>query len=503
MEFNLADLFESLVSAIPDRDALVCGDERLTYLQLEARANRAAHALAARGVGPGDHVGLYLFNGPAYVEAMIGCFKLRAVPINVNYRYVAEELRYLCDNADLKVLVFQQELAPHIAAVAGHVPTLRALIHVEDESGSPIPANGLESIAYEAALAAASPARDFAPRSGDDLYVIYTGGTTGMPRGVMWRHKDLFYAGLQGGAPGGEPVMVAEQLAENAREEWRAMAMLPVAPLIHGAAQFAVWIALFTGGKGVFVPGRRFDPDATWRLVERERVTTILIVGDAMARPLADALERSATRPEGPWDTSAMMALASSGAILSGSVKAQLERLLPSTLVINNYGSSESGHQGAAMAGEDGRVVWIMGDTTTVLDEHMKPVEPGSGVLGKIARRGYVPVGYYKDPVKSAQTFIEIDGVRWVIPGDLATVEADGSITFFGRGSACINTGGEKVFPEEVEEALKTHPSVADANVVGLPDDRWGQAVTAVLAFEPGRTATESGRKPQSAPMRP
>jgi fatty-acyl-CoA synthase len=490
MEFNLADLFESLADSIPERVALVSGDTRLTFEQLDRRATRFANALRKRGIGAGDHVGLHLYNGHEFVEAMLGTFKLRAVPINLNYRYVAHELRYLVDTADLVAVVTQAELAHVVAEASAGIDTVRCVLVVDDGSGA-TPPRELEAVDYDTALRKASPGRDFGERSGDDLYIIYTGGTTGMPKGVMWRHEDVFFAGLQGGNPGGDPIESPMELAANAVDEDNAMSILPAAPFIHGAAQWGALICLFSGGKLVLQPGKSFDAVRVCELVAEEQVNTITLVGDAMAIPIADALSAEGAS----YDCASMFAVASAGAVLSPAVRDRLQSLLPDAMVLNNFGSSETGHQGSAFPGEetgaDGRPSFAMDDTSTVLDENtMQPIEPGSGVIGRVARSGRVPLGYYNDPQKTAERFVTLDGVRWSIPGDYGTIEADGRITVYGRGSSCINTGGEKVYPEEVEEALKAHPDVFDALVVGIADDKWMQRVAAVVAPRPGKTPT-------------
>lgn len=479
MELNIADLIESVADAIPEREALVSGKVRLTYAELDRRANRLAHYLHENGVRAGDHVGMYLFNGHEYVEALLAAFKIRAVPVNVNYRYVEEELRYLLGDADLKALVFHREFAPTVGAVLGSLPELRTLVHVEDGSGAEC--SGIGSEDYETALAGASDARDFPPRSGKDIYIIYTGGTTGMPKGVMWRHEDVFYAGLQGGNPGGEPLERADQVAENAKNNPMALTFFPAAPFIHGAAQWSALIGLFSGGKIVVLPGRSFVPEEAARLISDEKINTITLVGDAMARPLIEAFEKLGDT----IDASSLIVIGSAGAVLSEAVKEKFREVLDSVMILDNFGSTEAGHQGTMMAGtghgtgEAPR--FLMNDTNCVFDDDMKPVVAGSGVVGKLARRGHLPVGYYNDPEKTARTFVEVDGQRWVIPGDMATVEEDGTICVFGRGSVCINSGGEKIFPEEVEAALKAHPEVLDAVVVGIPDPRWGQKVSALV----------------------
>jgi acyl-CoA synthetase (AMP-forming)/AMP-acid ligase II len=476
MEYNLADLFESVVDVIPDKTALVCGDRRLSYGDLEERSNRLANHLLAAGIGPGDHVGIHLYNGTEYVEALIAAFKIRAVPINVNYRYVAAELSALYQDADIAGLIHQAELSPRVIEAIAGISTLRHLVTVGDDSGATSPPDALD---YEAALAAASPSRDFEPRSGGDLHIIYTGGTTGSPKGVMWRHEDLFFAGMGGGNPSGEPVSRPEQVSQNALNG--GLVMFPVPPLMHGAAQLGTFIGFFMGNVVVLV--RHFDPTEVWRLIEREKVNTVSLVGDAMARPMAESLEAGLE-----VDTSSLLVISSAGAIFSGTVREQLASRLPNLMLLDNFGASETGYQGGSTPGStpEAGLTFQMNARTTVVDDQMKPLTAGSGVVGRVALRGHVPLGYYKDPVKTAATFVEIDGERWVTPGDLGTINTDGTITVFGRGSMCINSGGEKIFPEEVEAALKSHPDVFDAVVVGVPDERWGERVAAVVAVRQG-----------------
>lgn len=487
MELNIADLFELVVDTAPEREALVCGDARFTYAELDREANRLAHYLSERGVKAGEHVGMYLYNCHEYLVAMLAAFKIRAVPVNVNYRYVEEELAYLLNDSDLVALFYQRELADRLAAVRQSAPKVRVLVEVDDPSPR---GDVLEGAArYADAMAAGSPERDFAPRSGKDLYIIYTGGTTGMPKGVMWRHEDVLYAGLQGGNPGGQPIERGEELADIVKNGM-SLTFLPAAPLIHGAAEWASIIAWFGGGKCVLQRGRSFDPKTVARLIRDEKVNTVTLVGDAMARPLAEAI----TAMGDEADTSSVFVIGSAGAVLSEAVKEQLRAAIPSTMIVDSFGATETGHQGQMAPGTGHGAgqspLFYMNDTNCVLDENRNPVAPGSGVVGKLARRGHIPVGYYNDPEKTAATFFEIDGVRWAMPGDLATVEADGSIRVFGRGSVCINSGGEKIFPEEVEAALKAHPDVLDAVVVGIPDERWGQRVAALVQPRPGAAPT-------------
>jgi acyl-CoA synthetase (AMP-forming)/AMP-acid ligase II len=485
MELNIADLFELVVDTVPDREALVCGEKRFTYAELDREANRLAHFLADRGVKAGEHVGMYLYNGHEYLVAMLAAFKIRAVPVNVNYRYVEEELEYLLRDSDLVALFYQRELADRLAAVRANTPKVKVLVEVDDTSAPREPLAG--AVRYDDALASAKEERGFEPRSGKDIYIIYTGGTTGMPKGVMWRHEDVLFAGLQGGNPGGTPIERGEELVDIV-QNGMCLTFLPAAPLIHGAAEWASIIAFFGGGKAVLQRGKSFDPKIVARLIRDEKVNTVTLVGDAMARPLAEAIRAMGDEA----DMSSVFVIGSAGAVLSEAVKEQLREAIPSTMIVDSFGATETGHQGSMAPGTGHGAgsgpLFYMNDTNCVLDEDRKPVAPGSGVVGKLARRGHIPVGYYNDPEKTAATFFEIDGVRWVMPGDLATVEADGSIRVFGRGSVCINSGGEKIFPEEVEAALKAHPDVLDAVVVGIPDPRWGQRVAALVQPRPGAT---------------
>ena len=483
--FNLADIYEVMADACPDRTALVAGAVRLTYRELDERANRLGHWLAAAGIGPGDFIGVYAWNRAEWVEAMLAAYKIRAVPINVNYRYVADELRYLFDNADLVALIYERSFSSTVASVLPDCPRLRELVVIED--GSDADDLGPAATAYEQAIAGGSPDRDFGPRSADDLYVIYTGGTTGMPKGVMWRSEDIFKGAMGGGNFGGAPVASPEDLALAAANP--PLVHCITAPMMHGGGQWVAWITLSMGGTVVLWTGHRYDPDEIWRLVERTRAQLVMLVGDAMARPLAEAL---AAHP-GRYDTSSVLAVGSGGSILSKAVKEQLRTQLPGAVVLDSFGASETGANGSVddAGGPAAGPRFRMGDHTAVLDDDLRPVEPGSGQSGRVARRGHIPIGYYKDEAKTAATFFtDGQGVRWVIPGDWATVEADGTVVLQGRGSVSIQTGGEKVFPEEVEAALKSHPAVFDAVVVGVPDDRWVERVVAVVAPRPGASPT-------------
>ncbi len=475
MEFNLADLYEIVADAVPDRLALVAGDRRLTYAQLDERANRFAHHLLDHGVGTGDKVAIYSWDRAEWLEAMLGAYKARAVPVNVNYRYVADEARYILDNSDAAAVVFERAFVPVMNAIRGDLPRLRHAVVLEDGTD-----DDSDAVPYEDALADASPARDFAPRSPDDLYLLYTGGTTGVPKGVMWRAEDIFFAALGGGGFGQPPITTPEELAERIpAEDARAIPMVN-APLMHGGGQWMAFINLYGGGTVVLNCDRHFDPDLIWRTVERERCNSVMVVGDAMGRPLAEAL----AAPGASYDTSSVFVVGSGGAILSPAVKEQLRAQLPNAMVMDSFGASETGASGTVFD-TDGPAAgprFTMGEFMTVLDDHLRPVEPGSGVVGLLARRGHIPLGYYKDDEKTAATFVTAaDGGRWVVPGDFAVVETDGTITVLGRGSVCINSGGEKVYPEEVEAALKSHPDVFDAIVVGVPDDRYVERVAAIV----------------------
>ncbi len=471
-----ADLWELAVDTLRekgdlDREALVifgsdtAGTGRRTYGELEDGANRFAHHLLGLGVRHGDPVALYLENRPEYVEVMLGAYKAGAVPVNVNFRYVEDELRYLFDDADLVVLITNDEFLSRVEAIRGDAPKLREVIVVERD--------------YEDRLAASSSERDFGPRSADDLYVAYTGGTTGLPKGEIWRQEDNFFAGMGGGDVfhSGNYIAAPEELV--ARLPDPGLVALATPPFMHVSAHWLLYSVLFGGGKMVVTERGRFDPQAIWQLVSSEGVNMLIIVGDAMARPLADELEAN----RDAYDTSTLLVIGSGGAVLSPSTKARLGTLLPSTMITDGYGSSETGTMGTQRntGGEAGGARFAMSDAARVFDDDLNAVQPGSEVIGRLARRGHIPLRYHKDPEKTAKTFVEVDGERWVLPGDYAKVLEDGTIELLGRGSVSINTGGEKVYPEEVEAVVKGHPDIVDAVVVGVPDERWGERVVAVV----------------------
>ena len=479
MDFNLADLFESVVDVVADQTAMVSDGRRLTYAELDGRANRLAHHLDQAGVGPGDRVGLQLVNGTEYLEGMLACFKIRAVPVNINYRYVASELRYLYDDAGLVGLIYHSQFTPAVADALAAMPERRTLLEVGDGTG----ASGLGD-PYERALASSADSRHFASRSGDDLYCVYTGGTTGVPKGVLWRHEDIFFAAMGGGdaLQLGNVISSPGELA--ARVMRPGMTALPAPPFMHASAHWLAFTILFAGGKIVTLPGGRFDPAALWRLVGAEAVNIVVVVGDAMARPLLDELDVHATF----YDTSSLMAVGSGGAVLSPSTKRRLALSLPGRIVVDAFGSSETGQLGGRAPDGDpyGSPRLNVDDSTDVLDDELRPVVAGSGLVGRLARSGHIPIGYLADVDKTAATFVESGGKRWALPGDMATVDPDGAITVLGRGSLCINTGGEKVFPDEVEAVVKGCDGVEDVVVVGIPDERFGERVVAVVQARTG-----------------
>ena len=490
--FNLATVHEAIAERVPERECLVFRERRLSWRDVTERSRRLGALLRRRLGGPRAersalpgwesgqaHVALYLYNGNEYLEAMLGAFKARAVPINVNYRYVEEELLYLFENSRSRAVVFHACFAPMLARIRGRLPGVELWIQVADESGERLLDGALD---YEVALAASppEPPRDLSP---DDLYALYTGGTTGMPKGVLWRQEDIFRAALYTRA-----VSSLAEIAERA-ERGRHRA-LPAPPFMHGAAHWAAFNMWALGGTVVVQSQpRRLDPQDIWSTVERERVTLLTIVGDAFGRPLADALRGRS------YDLSSLEVITSGGAMLSAALKQELLSRLPHVRISDNLGSSESGSQAIQVTAAGARATtgdFEMARDNLVLREDLSgPVAPGSGEVGWLARRGHVPLGYYRDREKTERTFPVIGNVRYAVPGDRATLEADGRLRLLGRDSVTINTGGEKVFAEEVEHALKHHPAVLDAVVVGTPHERWGQQVTALVALRPGEAPSE------------
>ncbi len=480
MAINIADLFEHAVDVVPDRPVIQVGDLKVTYTELEAEANRLAHFLSGRGVGPGDHVGIYAKNSVEHVVALLAVFKIRAVAINVNYRYVESELNYLFDNSDIVALLHERPYAPLVAVTAPNHEKLATIVAMPDPTDphSEADISSYGGITWPDALEGQSPERDFAERSADDVYIVYTGGTTGFPKGVMWRHED-FWRVLGGGID----FMTGERLGEYDQSkkalESDPMVTFPLSPLMHGGAQAAMLMHLFAGHLTILAP--KFDADEVWRIIDAHQVQLVFMTGDAMARPLIEAYEK------GGYDGSSLVAVASSAAIFSRPVKERWMAAFPNVFFTDSVGSSETGFQGTGLQDAEnikgeGCVV-SLGPESVVLDEGNQILDMATsvGAVGRLARSGSVPLGYYKDPEKSARTFLEIDGTRYSVPGDFARIEADNKVTLLGRGSNCINTGGEKVYPEEVEMALKAHPEVYDVLVVGVTDENYGQAVSAVI----------------------
>lgn len=488
MAFTVADLFEHAVDLMPDRVALESGDRSRTYAELDARANALAHRLRELGVQPGDAVGLYSRNTIESVEAMLAIFKARAVMVNVNYRYVESELEHIFVDSQMKVLIHERQYTPLVCNVLSKSTTdITHRIVADDGSQVPIECGDDDAVSgFEQAIAAGSSERDFEERSSDDLYMLYTGGTTGKPKGVVWRQEDIWRV-LGGGIDWytGRPI---EDEWEHARAgaEGGQLVRFAIPPFIHGGSQWAVFQSLFAGGKAVVYPD--FDPVAVWEAVQRHGVHVVFITGDAMARPMIEALEA------GDYDTSTVVSVASSAALFSAAVKERYLEAFPNAVIVDAIGSSETGFGGMGVAAKGASRVGaptVKADPNThVLADDGRLLEPGSGEVGRLARSGHIPLRYHNDPAKSAQTFVVYDGVRYSMPGDFATLEADGTITMLGRGSMSINTGGEKVFPEEVEAALKSHADVFDTVVVGVADDRFGQRVAAIVQVRDGRRPT-------------
>ena len=491
MALNIADLFEHAVDVAPEKPAVQVGDDAITFGSLEAEANKLAHFLQSRGLGTGDHIGLYAKNSIEHVIALIAILKIRAVAINVNYRYVAGELEYLFDNADMVAVMHDRVYAPLVTEVAPKIAGLATFVALPDpmepDDESDLTAFGGVTLAE--AVAGQSAERDFGERSPDDIHIIYTGGTTGFPKGVMWRHED-FWRVLGGGIDfmTGEPL---EEYDQSKKALEPGLVTLPLSPLMHGGAQASLLMHLFSGQVTILEP--KFDPVRTWELVDKYGVHMMFMTGDAMAVPLIDTYEG------GDYSGQSLFAIASSAAIFSKSVKERWMKAFPNAVFTDSVGSSETGFQGtglqdASALSTDGPVISIPPTTAIISDDNtlLDPLKD-VGKIGRTARSGNVPVGYYKDPEKSAKTFVEIDGVRYSIPGDYARIEEGNRLTLLGRGSNCVNTGGEKVYPEEVEQAIKAHPAVYDALVVGLPDEKFGQRIAAVVQLRDGETLDLEG----------
>lgn len=485
-DWNFADLWENAADALPDAECLVHGDRRLTWAQVDRRADGVARHLLDAGLTRQQAVAQYLYNGPEYLESTFAAFKAALVPVNTNYRSTADELLYLWDNADAGAVVFHGAFAATIAPIRDRLPKVRSWLWVDD-STAPCPQ---WATPYERAAATGTErVRPDWGRSGDDLDFLYTGGTTGLPKGVMWRQDDL--AVLLLGSLGRVLPDDADLAAHRAELTEPGPRFLPACPQMHGTGNFPCLAVLSLGGSVVTLTGRSFEPGELLATVEREGVQIMSIVGDAFGKPLLRALDAE----PGRWSLASVQMMLSSGVMWSRETKHGLLGHHPSMVLADAFSSSEALGMGASVSvagAEAGTAKFQLTPNSIVIDEDNRPVVPGSGDIGRLAVGGRVPLGYYKDPDKTARTFLDVDGRRYSCPGDYATVEADGSITLLGRGSVCINTGGEKVFPEEVEEALKRHPSVLDAVVVGLPDDRFGEAVTGVVELREGAVLDEA-----------
>jgi fatty-acyl-CoA synthase len=486
MSWNYGDIIDGIEAVLPaEAPALIHGDRSITWSQFSRRSNNLARALIERGARRDDKVAIYMRNGSEYIEAVAACFKARLVPVNVNFRYLDDELWYILDNSDSSVLIFGEEFAHRVEGLRERLPALRHFIQVGRGSGNSAPDF---ADAYDDVVATGGGAPLGIERSGDDLLFVYTGGTTGMPKAVMWRAEDLWGAlgsGAKLPANRGRAPDSLEEHVENVRKYGARMRQIPACPLMHGTGLLGTINTFSGGGCVVTLTGERFDAEELWDAVERHAADSMVIVGDAFAKPMLNALESNSGR----WDLRSLRVIISSGVIWSREVKQMLLEHHPDMSLVDTFGSSEAVGFGTSIttaAGETRTARFQIGEKCKVFTEDHREVQPGSGERGFIARCGPIPLGYYKDPVKSAETFPSIAGVRYSIPGDWCTVEEDGTLTLLGRGSACINTAGEKVFPEEVEESLKKHPDVDDALVVGLSDPRWGQAVTGLVQLRPG-----------------
>ncbi len=498
MAFTLAAANEAIAAASPDREAIVTATRRVTWRELQLRTRRLANLLLTAGLGchrgraalepwesGQDHLALYLYNGHEYLEGMLGAAKARVAAFNVNYRYVDDELLALLTDAQAGAILYHSAFAPRLHRILPRLPQIKLLLQVDDDSGEPLLPGALR---YETALRSASDALPAVEPSADDLYIIYTGGTTGMPKGVLWRQEDIFFAALGGRVPGGNPVSSIDELVGRAAYG-EMLRMLPAAPFMHNAGHWAAFITLHQGGT-VVVQGnpRRLDADDIWRTVERERVFTLSIVGDAFAHPLIDQLRA------GHYDLSNLRIIGSGGTTLSPTLKQALLDLLPGIMIVDGFGASETGAQGPTVStsGQTTGSAFMMDEHSVVLDERLtRRLQAGEAEIGWLARCGHVPLGYLGDAAGTQRAYPVIDGARYAVPGDRAQLTPEGAIQILGRDSVCINSGGEKVFAEEVERALKQHPAVLDVLVTGTPSPRWGEQVTAVVALRPGAHANE------------
>ncbi|MBV9641507.1 MAG: acyl-CoA synthetase [Mycobacteriaceae bacterium] len=500
VSFDLSSVFGAVAAAVPCQRVVIWRDCDISYAQMDARIDGFAHYLTSIGLGchtererlrghesGQDHLGIYLRNGNEYLEAMIGACRSRVAPFNVSFRYVEEELLYLLNDANATALIYNAEFAPRVAALRDRLPQLRVLIQVADSSGNELLPGAVD---YEHALVTPTPAAGMPTPSGDDLYILYTGGTTGMPKGVLWRQHDIFMSAM-GGRPFGadQPLRSYAELTEQARTHAGVRSILMIPPLMHGAAQWAAVNVITTGG-WLAIPDDVdcFNAESALRLAERERVLNIPVVGDAIARPLLDEIET------GKYDLSGLLSISNGGAPLSPTVRQRLLAALPNLLILDAVGASESGMQMTTMATVQSQTPAAtftpQDDTAVIAADFSRVLQSGQGE-GWLGRRDLIPLGYLNDADKTARTFPTIDGVRWSVPGDRARILNDGSVELLGRDSVTINTGGEKIFAEEVERAIAAHPAVYDVVVVGRPSERWGNEVVAIVQFAAGEAASD------------
>ncbi|XOV85387.1 MAG: acyl-CoA synthetase [bacterium] len=518
MPWNFGDIYDEIgrVSGTEHAALIHAGENGaagsvVSWPEFSARTNRLARYLQRQGLEPGAKVAHYMRNCSAYTETMVACFKGRFVHVNVNYRYIDEELHYILDNSDTETVVYAAEFRPQVEALAGRLPKVKCWLEV-GASGGTIPTHGTFAD-YDGAVSSGDDSELSIERSGQDQLFIYTGGTTGMPKGVMWEHEAIWNAGGAGAsllAPGSSPPASPEEHAQRVAAAPLRPRMLAACPLMHGTAMLSAISVLNQGGCVVTTPETSLVPEALWNTVARYRVNNMAIVGDAFAKPLLKELDE---HPE-VYDISSMLGMISSGVMWSPEIKQGLLEHNENMVLLDSFGASEAVGFGASRTSKEERTArtakFQIGEHCKVFTEDFREVKPGSGEPGFIARSGAIPLGYYKDPEKTAKTFPTIDGIRYSVPGDWCTVEVDGTLTLLGRGSVCINSGGEKIYPEEIEEVLKQHPSIDDALVVGVPDERWGQAVTglvrlaerAVLQEEDLRVHVKSHLAPYKAPKR-
>ncbi|HEY9219407.1 MAG TPA: AMP-binding protein [Phenylobacterium sp.] len=489
-DWRIADIWEAIAAARPERPALIQGERVVNWGAFDARADALAADLLAAGLGRQAKVAAYLYNGPEYVETYFAGFKAGLVPVNTNYRYGPDELVYLFDNADAEAVVFHAGFAETLERIRPRLPKVKRWIAVA-EPGFAAPEWAADYETVVARPPAQRPVQAPWGRSGEDMMFLYTGGTTGMPKGVMWRQQDLFSVIGAGGhavrmIP---PLTSVDEVGPRALSDMVPPTTLVACPLMHGTGQFSAFITLNIGGAVAVLPSRKFDPIELWDEVVRLQADNIVIVGLAFSTPMLEALEAE----PGRWDLSCVRVMSSSGSMWSYENKKGLLSHCTNAVILDSFGSSEAvglGSSASAPGQEAQTAAFALGPNCVVFTEDGRRVEPGSGERGMVAVTGFLPMGYYKDEEKTARTFKTIEGKRWSVPGDWAEVNADGTLKLLGRGSQCINTGGEKVFPEEVEEALKTHPMVRDAVVVGLPDPRFGERICAVVEPVPGAALT-------------